>query len=309
MSKRGLGKGLDALLGSSTSKSAKKSSSTSSGSGYDSKSNSESGSETVLSQDGNLRELPIEFLQSGQYQPRRVMTEEGLDELADSIRAQGMIQPIVVRPISKEMYEIIAGERRWRAAQRAGLHQVPVLIKEVPDEAAIAMALIENIQREDLNAMEEAYALHRLMEEFSLTHQQTADAVGKSRTTVTNLLRLMQLSDACKTLLERGDLEMGHARALLALDGSQQSDVAKTVVQKGLTVRDTEKMIRNINEPTKKPQKAKKDHHIVALEQQLADKIGATVAINHGNRGKGNLVINYHSLDELDGILQHLGIK
>lgn len=298
MSKRGLGKGLDALLGNSTSKSAKQSSEQSTYS-----------SETILNQDGHLKELPIEFLQPGQYQPRRVMTEEGLDELADSILAQGMIQPIVIRPISEQKYEIIAGERRWRAAQRAGLHQVPVLIKEVPDEAAIAMALIENIQREDLNAMEEANALHRLKEEFNLSHQQTADAVGKSRTTVTNLLRLMQLTDACKTLLERGDMEMGHARALLALDGTQQSDTAKTVVQKGLTVRETEKLIRNINEPKKKTKKEAKDHHIVALEQQLADKIGATVAINHGNKGKGNLVINYHSLDELDGILQHLGIK
>lgn len=300
MSKRGLGKGLDALLGNSTSKSTKHSST---------KTSASDDSETVLSQDGDLKELPIEFLQPGQYQPRRVMTEEGLEELADSIRAQGLIQPIVVRPVGKDKYEIIAGERRWRAAQRAELHQVPVLIKEVPDEAAIAMALIENIQREDLNAMEEANALHRLKEEFNLSHQQTADAVGKSRTTVTNLLRLMQLTDACKTLLERGDLEMGHARALLALNGTQQSDTAKAVVQKGLTVRETEKLIRNINEPKKKPQKAEKDHHIVALEQQLADKIGATVAINHGNKGKGNLVINYHSLDELDGILQHLGIE
>lgn len=299
MSKRGLGKGLDALLGNSTSKTAKTA-----------KQAASSGdSETILNQDGVLKELPVEFLQPGQYQPRRVMTEEGLEELADSIRAQGMIQPIVIRPIGKDKYEIIAGERRWRAAQRAELHQVPVLIKEVPDEAAIAMALIENIQREDLNAMEEANALHRLKEEFELSHQQVADAVGKSRTTVTNLLRLMQLTDACKTLLERGDLEMGHARALLALNGSQQSDTAKTVVQKGLTVRETEKLIRNINEPQKKPKKAEKDHHIVALEQQVADKIGATVAINHGSKGKGNLVINYHSLDELDGILQHLGIQ
>lgn len=299
MSKRGLGKGLDALLGNSTSKTAKTA-----------KQAASSGdSETILNQDGVLKELPVEFLQPGQYQPRRVMTEEGLEELADSIRAQGMIQPIVIRPVGKDKYEIIAGERRWRAAQRAELHQVPVLIKEVPDEAAIAMALIENIQREDLNAMEEANALHRLKEEFELSHQQVADAVGKSRTTVTNLLRLMQLTDACKTLLERGDLEMGHARALLALNGSQQSDTAKTVVQKGLTVRETEKLIRNINEPQKKPKKAEKDHHIVALEQQVADKIGATVAINHGSKGKGNLVINYHSLDELDGILQHLGIQ
>ncbi|GAA4360468.1 ParB/RepB/Spo0J family partition protein [Kangiella marina] len=299
MSKRGLGKGLDALLGNSTSKTARDAK----------KSDANQDSETILSQDGVLKEMPIEFLQPGQYQPRRVMTEEGLEELADSIRAQGMIQPIVIRPISKDKYEIIAGERRWRAAQRAELHQIPVLIKEVPDEAAIAMALIENIQREDLNAMEEANALHRLKEEFNLSHQQTADAVGKSRTTVTNLLRLMQLTDACKTHLERGDMEMGHARALLALDGAKQSETAKIVVQKGLTVRETEKLIRNINEPKKKTKKEEKDHHIVALEQQLADKIGATVAINHGSKGKGNLVINYHSLDELDGILQHLGIQ
>ncbi|MBV34143.1 MAG: chromosome partitioning protein ParB [Rickettsiales bacterium] len=299
MSKRGLGKGLDALLGNSTSKS--KAPSKEAGSNAD--------SESLLNQDGVLKEMPIEFLQPGQYQPRRVMTEEGLEELTDSIRAQGMIQPIVVRPIAKEKYEIIAGERRWRAAQRAELHQVPVIIKEVPDEAAIAMALIENIQREDLNAMEEANALHRLKEEFNLSHQQTADAVGKSRTTVTNLLRLMQLTDACKTLLERGDLEMGHARALLALEGEKQAETAKTVVQKGLTVRETEKLIRNINDPKPKPKKEAKDHHIVSLEQQLADKIGATVAINHGTKGKGSLVINYHSLDELDGILQHLGIE
>ena len=299
MSKRGLGKGLDALLGNSTSKSTK--------TGNQSATNTDS--ETLLDQDGVLKEMPVEFLQPGQYQPRRVMTEEGLEELADSIRAQGMIQPIVVRPISKDKYEIIAGERRWRAAQRAELHQIPVLIKEVPDEAAIAMALIENIQREDLNAMEEANALHRLKEEFKLSHQQTADAVGKSRTTVTNLLRLMQLTDACKTLLERGDLEMGHARALLALEGTKQAETARAVVHKGLTVRETEKLIRNINEPKPKAKKEAKDHHIVSLEQQLADKIGATVAINHGNKGKGNLVINYHSLDELDGILQHLGIK
>lgn len=299
MSKRGLGKGLDALLGNSTSKS--KNPTKEAGSNAD--------SESILNQDGVLKEMPIEFIQPGQYQPRRVMTEEGLEELTDSIRAQGMIQPIVVRPVSRDKYEIIAGERRWRAAQRAELHQVPVIIKEVPDEAAIAMALIENIQREDLNAMEEANALHRLKEEFNLSHQQTADAVGKSRTTVTNLLRLMQLTDACKTLLERGDLEMGHARALLALEGAKQADTAKTVVQKGLTVRETEKLIRNINEPKPKPKKETKDHHIVSLEQQLADKIGATVAINHGTKGKGNLVINYHSLDELDGILQHLGIE
>lgn len=288
---KNLGKGLDALMGGALSK--KKTSNV---------------SKAEASQENELREMPVEFLQPGQYQPRRVMTEEGLDELAESLKAQGMIQPIVIRAVGKDKYEIIAGERRWRAAQRAGIHQVPVLLKEVPDEAAIAMALIENIQREDLNSMEEAYALHRLMEEFELTQQQTADAVGKSRTTVTNLLRLLQLTEHCKTLLERGDMDMGHARALLSLEPSKQTDAAKLVVAKGLTVRETEKMVRNINQPKPVTAKPTKDHHIVSLEQQLADKIGAQVVIDHGAKGKGKMVINYHSLDELDGILQHLGI-
>lgn len=291
MSKAGLGKGLEALLGGAASKRTTHS------------------KDKESAKESNLRDMPIEFLQPGIYQPRRVMTEEGLEELAESIRAQGMIQPIVIRGVGKDKYEIIAGERRWRAAQRAGLHQVPVIIKDVPDEAAIAMALIENIQREDLNAMEEAFALHRLMEEFHLTQQQTADAVGKSRTTVTNLLRLLQLSDHCKTLLEHGDLDMGHARALLSLEPAKQTETAKIVVAKGLTVRETEKLVRNINDPKPKAPKVEKDHHIKTLEKQLADKIGAHVEIHHGNKGKGSMVISYHSLDELDGILQHLGLE
>lgn len=293
MSKPGLGKGLDALLGGAINKN---------------KAKKADNKVVEASEQNELREMPIEFLQPGIYQPRRVMTEEGLDELAESIKAQGMIQPIVIREVGKNKYEIIAGERRWRAAQRAGLYQVPVLLKDVPDEAAIAMALIENIQREDLNSMEEAYALNRLMEEFKLTQQQTADAVGKSRTTVTNLLRLLQLSEHCKTLLERGDLDMGHARALLSLEPARQTETARVVVAKGLTVRETEKLVRGLNEPKKKTTQKDKDHHIVTLEQQLADKIGANVAIEHGNKGKGKMVINYNSLDELDGILQHLGI-
>ncbi len=294
MSKPGLGKGLDALLGGAISKKPK---------------SKKAGEERPVAEQNELRDMPIEFLQPGVYQPRRVMTEEGLEELAESIKAQGMIQPIVIRKIGKDKYEIIAGERRWRAAQRAGLHQVPTLVKEVPDEAAIAMALIENIQREDLNAMEEAFALDRLMKEFELTQQQTADAVGKSRTTVTNLLRLLQLSEHCKTLLERGDLDMGHARALLSLEPAKQTETAKIVVAKGMTVRETEKLVRNINDPKPKAEKKSKDHHITALEQQLGEKIGAQVDIQHGNKGKGKMVINYHSLDELDGILQHLGIE
>ncbi len=261
-------------------------------------------------ENSELKKLPIEFLQPGQYQPRKIMTDEALEELAESIKAQGVIQPIVVRAVGKDKYEIIAGERRWRASQLARLTVVPVLVKDVPDEAAIAMALIENIQREDLNAIEEATALQRLMDEFALTHQQTADAVGKSRTTVTNLLRLLQLSEASKTLLERGDIEMGHARALLSLDKQQQSEIARHVVAKGLTVRETEKLVRKtinpvtVNNPTKD-----KDRHIEKLEQQIADKLGAPVTIQHSSRGKGKLTLNYSSLDELDGILSHLGIK
>jgi ParB family chromosome partitioning protein len=257
-----------------------------------------------------LKKLPIEFLQPGQYQPRKIMADDALEELAESIKAQGVIQPIVVRAIGHNKYEIIAGERRWRACQIAKLTEVPVLIKDVPDEAAIAMALIENIQREDLNAIEEATALHRLMNEFGLTHQQTADAVGKSRTTVTNLLRLLQLSEPCKTLLERGDIEMGHARALLSLDHQQQTEIARQVVAKGLTVRETEKLVRKTINPVKVNNPVKQDDpHINKLEQQISDKFGAPVQIQHSPRGKGKLVISYNSLDELDGILANLGVK
>ncbi|NVJ51730.1 MAG: ParB/RepB/Spo0J family partition protein [Gammaproteobacteria bacterium] len=259
---------------------------------------------------GELRRLPIEFLQPGQYQPRKVMTDEALEELAESIKAQGIIQPIVVRPVAKDKYEIIAGERRWRASQLAKLAEVPVLVKEVPDEAAIAMALIENIQREDLNAIEEATALQRLMDEFGLTHQQAADAVGKSRTTVTNLLRLLQLSEACRTMLERGDIEMGHARALLSLDKLQQSELARVVVAKGLTVRETEKLVRKTINPVKVNNPVKEeDPHINKLEQQIADKFGAPVSIQHSPRGKGKLILSYNNLDELDGILSNMGLK
>ncbi|MEE4244068.1 MAG: ParB/RepB/Spo0J family partition protein [Kangiellaceae bacterium] len=259
---------------------------------------------------GELRKLPIEFLQPGQYQPRKIMTDDALEELSESIKAQGIIQPIVVRAVATNKFEIIAGERRWRAAQIAQLAEVPVLVKQVPDEAAIAMALIENIQREDLNAIEEAVALQRLMDEFNLTHQQTADAVGKSRTTVTNLLRLLQLSESCKTLLERGDLEMGHARALLALDQAQQSDVANQVVAKGLTVRETEKLVRKTMNPVKVNNPvAERDSHIEKLQQTISDKVGAPVTIQHSAKGKGKLVLSYNNLDELDGILNHLGVK
>ncbi len=259
---------------------------------------------------GELQKLAIEKLQPGQYQPRKIMTDDALEELASSIKAQGIIQPIVVRPVGKDKYEIIAGERRWRASQIAQLDEVPCLIKDIPDEAAIAMALIENIQREDLNAMEEATALQRLMKEFQLTHQQTADAVGKSRTTITNLLRLLSLSEPCRVMLERGDLEMGHARALLSLTSDEQTSVARVVVAKGLTVRETEKLVRKQTSPiTNTTEKAAVDPHIEQLERNITDKIGAPTKIQHGERGKGKISIQYSSLDELDGILRHIGIE
>ncbi|GAB2515291.1 ParB/RepB/Spo0J family partition protein [Microbulbifer agarilyticus] len=261
--------------------------------------------------DGELKELPIEFLQRGRYQPRRDFPQESLQELADSIRAQGIMQPIVVRPIGERKYEIIAGERRWRAAQLAELDKVPALIREVADEAAIAMALIENIQREDLNPVEEAVALKRLQDEFELTQQQVAEAVGKSRTAVTNLLRLLSLTDEVRTFLERGDIETGHAKALLGLAGEDQKATARQVVDRGLTVRQTEALVRNVQAQAgkPKPKKAPVDPNIRRLSEKLAEKIGVPVSIDHGEKGAGKLVLKYTSLDELDGILAHLGYR
>ena len=220
-------------------------------------------------------------------------------------RAQSK-KPIVVRQIGADKYEIIAGERRWRAAQLAKLDAVPCIIKDVPDEAAVAIALIENIQREDLNAMEEAIALNRLLNEFELTHQQVAEAVGKSRTTVTNLLRLNNLNEDVKILLEHGDIEMGHARCLLALEGEAQSDAARLAVAKALTVRETEKLVRSILEPAPKKEVQEKDPDVKQLEQKLAENLGAKVEINYNKKGKGKLVISYTTLDELDGILSRI---
>ncbi|WP_323846143.1 ParB/RepB/Spo0J family partition protein [Microbulbifer magnicolonia] len=261
--------------------------------------------------DGELRELPIEFLQRGRYQPRRDFPQESLQELADSIRAQGIMQPIVVRPVGEHKYEIIAGERRWRAAQLAALDRVPALIREVPDEAAIAMALIENIQREDLNPIEEAAALKRLQDEFQLTQQEVADAVGKSRTAVTNLLRLLSLTDEVRTFLERGDLELGHAKALLGLAGESQRAAARQVVERGLTVRQTEALVRRLQQQAlhPAPAKPKEDPNIRRLTERLAEKIGVPVHIDHSDKGVGRLVLKYSSLDELDGILAHLGYR
>ncbi|MGO2128436.1 MAG: ParB/RepB/Spo0J family partition protein [Pseudoalteromonas prydzensis] len=297
--KRGLGRGLDALL--SSSKPAPS---------IDKEQLNTSEQDVVVQPTSSeLQKLPIEFLHSGKYQPRKDMSEEALEELASSIRSQGIIQPIVVRPVAQDSYEIIAGERRWRAAQIAKLDVVPCIIKDVPDEAAVAIALIENIQREDLNAMEEAVALHRLLTEFELTHQQVADAVGKSRTTVTNLLRLNNLNDDVKILLEHGDIEMGHARCLLALEGEAQSDAARLAVAKALTVRETEKLVRAILEPAPKKETVEKDPDVKQLEQQLADNLGAKVEINYNKKGKGSLVISYTSLAELDGILSRINTE
>ncbi|MCG9761517.1 MULTISPECIES: ParB/RepB/Spo0J family partition protein [Pseudoalteromonas] len=297
--KRGLGRGLDALLSS-----AKPNPSTAAPVPNQQEAVatvSEAPAESAVEQE--LQRLPIEWLTPGKYQPRKDMSEQALEELASSIRSQGILQPIVVRKVATQSFEIIAGERRWRAAQLAKQDTVPCLIKDVPDEAAVAIALIENIQREDLNAMEEAIALDRLLNEFELTHQQVADAVGKSRTTVTNLLRLNNLNDDVKILLEHGDIEMGHARCLLALTGEAQSEAARTAVAKGLTVRETEKLVRTILEPVEKKEAKQKDPDVKLLEQQLQENLGAKVEINYNQKGKGKLVISYASLDELDGIL------
>ena len=255
-----------------------------------------------------LREIPVELIQRGKYQPRRDMDQQALEELAESIRQQGIMQPIVVRPISESKYEIIAGERRWRASQLAQLDRVPAIVRDVPDEAAVAMALIENIQRENLNAMEEAFALQRLQDEFELTQGEVAEAIGKSRSTVTNLLRLMNLHDDVKLMLEHGDLEMGHGRALLGLPSEEQLSAANQVNSKSMSVRQTEAFVRKLLESPqskKKPSPAK-DPNVKQLEEELSEKLGASIEISQGSRGKGKLVISYNSLDELDGILSHI---
>jgi len=292
-----LGRGLEALLGKQPTV----------------KRTGESGAPAA---DEELVRLPVDLLDRGQYQPRLDMRPESLEELAQSIRVQGVVQPIIVRPVSApargqaQRYEIIAGERRWRAAQMAGLHDIPAVIRHVPDEAAMAMALIENIQREDLNPLEEARALERLIGEFEMTHQAAADAVGRSRAAVSNLLRLLELADEVKALVERRDLEMGHARALLGLeDTRRQIEVAALVAKKGLSVRETEALVRRIlahgkeEKPVPPPGR---DANIRKLESDLTDRLGARVHLQHGASGKGKLVISYNNLDELDGILAHI---
>ncbi|HEY6923835.1 MAG TPA: ParB/RepB/Spo0J family partition protein [Steroidobacteraceae bacterium] len=265
-----------------------------------------------------LARLPIDLLQKGKYQPRIDMRQETLQELADSIKAQGVIQPIVVRPVGvpgigeSQRYEIIAGERRWRAAHMAGLAEIPAVVRRIPDEAAIAVALIENIQRENLNPLEEARALERLISEFELTHQEAADAVGRSRSGVTNLLRLLELAPEVCERVERREIEMGHARAIGSLSNrKQQVEVATLVATKGLSVRETEALVRRMQTAggpatAESQQAAARDPNVSRLEQELADKLGARVAIQHSTAGKGKLVVTYNSLDELDGILAHI---
>ena len=279
--KAGLGRGLDALLGQRKSAPAE--------------------GQTA---DSELQTLGIELLQPGQYQPRSIMDQDKLQELADSIKAQGIVQPIVVRQLTAGRYEIIAGERRWRAAQLAQLREVPVLVKQVDDQQTIAMALIENIQREDLNPLEEALALQRLIDEFEITHAQAAEAVGRSRVAVSNLLRLLDLSKPVKALLNDGLLEMGHARSLLALDANLQLSAANEIVAKKMSVRQAEALVKSLKAPAKpKPSKPAKNADITHLEQQLTEKLCAQVEIQHSDKGRGKLVIHYHNNDELDGIL------
>ena len=282
--KRGLGRGLDALL--------------SAGIGDSSADKSEDG----------FRQLPVDLLQRGQYQPRMDMHEDTLSDLAESIKAQGVVQPIVVRPISGGRYEIIAGERRWRATQLAGINEIPAVIKDVPDEAAVAMAIIENIQREDLNPLEEANAIQRLINEFEMTHQEAGDAVGRSRTAVSNLLRLLDLSLSVKPYLESGELEMGHARALLSLSTDLQLQAAQIIVKRGLSVREAEALSRSMQagKPAKPGKSKKLDPDVQRLQDDLAEKLAAKVAIQYGTSGKGKLQIAFNSLDELEGILEHI---
>ena len=293
--KKRLGRGLDALLSKPAAE--QKAAST----------------DNQTPRDG-LRDIPVDLLQRGQYQPRVDMRQDTLEDLAQSIKAQGLVQPIVVRPISgkgtEQRYEIVAGERRWRAAQLAGLDSIPAVVREIPDESAIAMALIENIQRENLNPLEEARALDRLIREFDLTHAEAAEAVGRSRASVSNLLRLRELSDKVKPLLEDRQLEMGHARALLAISNpTQQLDVARQVIRKSLSVRETERLVKRIvdgggKKPAKPP--ATKNADIRRLEMEVSEKLGARVSVEHTAKGTGKLVISYNSLDELDGILKHI---
>ncbi|MCM8595943.1 ParB/RepB/Spo0J family partition protein [Accumulibacter sp.] len=277
MKPKGLGRGLDALLAGNESQGREQ-----------------------------QRTLGVDQIQPGKYQPRTRMDSASLEELAASIRAQGLMQPILVRPIAGDRYEIIAGERRWRASQMAGLVEVLTLVREIPDEAALAMALIENIQRENLNPLEEALGLQRLVDEFGMTHQQAADAVGRSRPAASNLLRLLQLAAPVQDLLMRGDLDMGHARALLPLAGGLQVQLAQRVASKGLSVRETERLVQSALEPPRERPQPRPDRDVLRLQDELGDLLGAQVAIRANRRGSGKVLIEFASLDQLEGILQRI---
>ena len=280
--KKVLGRGLDALL-------------------------SGSAGAQLLDDERELRELPVDLIERGRFQPRRHLDPDALEELAQSIRARGVVQPVVVRPSGDgRHFELVAGERRWRAAQMAKLASVPALVKELPDDAALAIALIENIQREDLNAIEEALTIKRLIDEFTLTHQEAGDAIGRSRAAVSNLLRLLELHEDVRKRLEEGDLEMGHARALLSLDGAAQRRAADEVVTRGLNVRQTEALVRRLAAASEPAPPPSSDPDLHRLESELMERLGAPVAIRHGQHGKGRVVIRYASLDELDGILARI---
>jgi ParB family chromosome partitioning protein len=272
-------------------------------------------SQTALKQaagesDERLRKLPLDHIQPGRYQPRSVFDQEKLSELADSIRAQGVVQPVVVRPLDGgDGYELIAGERRWRAAQIAGLEDIPAVIRDVPDEVSVAMALIENIQREDLNPLEEATALRRLIDDFAMTHQEAADAVGRSRAAVSNLLRLLELMQEVKDLIDMRLIEMGHARALLSLDEELQVQAAREVVRKQLSVRGTENLVRRLQQSKKQKGHRRPDPDILRLQNALGEALGARVYIQHRASGKGKLVISYNNPDEFQGILDRLDLS
>jgi len=290
VAKKRLGRGLDALLSNPT---------------------AAAGGENPTE---SLKQIPVDLLQRGRYQPRTDMRTEALDDLAASIKAQGIVQPIVVRPVGKtdfgiQRYEIIAGERRWRAAQKAGLHQIPAIVRDIPDEHAVALALIENIQREDLSPLEEALALKRLIEEFELTHEQAATAVGRSRAAVSNLLRLLELGEAARELLVERRIEMGHARALLSLAGTTQDEAARIVAGRGMSVRETERLVQRMRaEAAGKPKAVapQLDPDVKRLQDELGERLGARVSIKQRGKGKGELSIRYNSLDELDGILKRI---
>ena len=289
--RRGLGRGLDALLGGVADTPTRQGAAPGA---------------ADMARDGSFRQLPVDLIRRGKHQPRRIVEEAALEELAHSVRARGIVQPIVVRPSAAGSFEIVAGERRWRAAQMAGLDEVPVVVRDCSDREAAAVALIENIQREDLNPIEEAQGYRSLADEFGLTHQELADTVGRSRSAVSNALRLLDLNEDVRAMVERGELDMGHARALLSLSGAAQSEAAAEVVRRGLSARETEKLVRSRVRGESPPQRRPRDPDVVKLETELAERLGAKVRIDHKTKGAGSVTIHYSSLDALDGILERI---